>query len=422
MCDTFCVRRPGGMLFAKSSDRPIDEPQVLEVLGRRDGTAPELTTTHTTIPDAASSLVLGSRPTWMWGVEHGVNEHRLAVGNEKVWTIDDPHAAPSALVGMDLVRLTLERAASADAALDVLTDLLATHGQGGSGEEHADEPYWSSFLLVDPDGGWIVETSGRTWVAQRVGDGAAISNRLTLRDGWTRSSADVEPGADWDTWRAPDAPTGIADGRLAATRACVARGGDAVGPAQAVAALRDHGDGPWGAPDGAGEPGPRPVPPGLDDEWNGISVCMHIRDYQATTASMVADLPHDPEAPLRVWASLGTPCTGAFLPVALLGATPGGAVGPASSVVAVVPDALGDPEVWDGFRQLSRAVEVVGGDGAEALAEVRSALGFFEASAWAEADLLWETGADAARWRATASHWNGELRETLPALVRLVTT
>ena len=421
MCDTFCVRRPGGMLFAKSSDRPLDEPQVLEVLGRRTGRG-HLRTTYAEVPDAPTNLVLGSRPTWMWGVEHGLNEHRLAVGNEKVWTTADPHAAPPALLGMDLVRLVLERARSAEQGVEALASLLAAHGQGGSGEQHADEPYWSSFLLVDPTGGWIVETSGRSWVAQPVGDGAAISNRLTLTTGWTRSSADVPAGADWDAWRSPDAPTGIADGRLAATRACVARGGDAVGPAQAVAALRDHGSGPWGAPDGSGEQAPQPVPAGVDADWGGISVCMHIRDYQATTASLVADLSADPDAPLRAWASLGTPCTGVFLPVAVLGSVPDGRPGGHGDddPVAVVPDALSDPEVWDGFRRLSRAVEAVGDAGAEALAEVRSAFGFFEASAWAEADLLWESEADPSRWRATASHWNGELREVLPQLVRLV--
>ena len=33
----------------------------------------------------------------------------MAIGNEKIWTIDDPRTLPRALLGMDLVRLGLER-------------------------------------------------------------------------------------------------------------------------------------------------------------------------------------------------------------------------------------------------------------------------------------------------------------------------
>jgi secernin len=131
------------MLFAKSSDRPVDEAQVLRWLGRRLASDRPVRATHVTVPDAGAAAVLGSQPTWMWGLEHGVNEHGVAIGNEKVWTTDDPRAAPPALLGMDLVRLGLERGASADDALDAMVRLLDAHGQGGSGEDHHDEPYWS---------------------------------------------------------------------------------------------------------------------------------------------------------------------------------------------------------------------------------------------------------------------------------------
>lgn len=399
------------MLFAKSSDRPPDEPQVLEWFGRRAASR-SLRTTYVALPDVDAAALLGSRPTWMWGLEHGVNEHRVAIGNEKVWTVDDPRALPPALTGMDLVRLGLERAASADAALDAITDLLAAHRQGGSGEDGRDEPYWSSFLIVDPDGGWVLETSGTSWVASPVGDGGAISNRLTLSTQWTRSSADVEPGADWDRWRAPEAPTGIADHRLAATRRCVALG-PAAGPRDAVAALRDHGTGPWGEPGAAGVPPPVPAEAGAD--WSGVTVCMHVRDFSCTTASMIADLPADRDRPVRIWATLGTPCTGIYLPVAVLG--------PAD---AVVPEVLGDAGAWSSFSSLSRAAERPGDEGRAALAEVRAALAPIEADAWDEADELWDRRADRSSWRTAADAWSGRVRETLaeshpPAHTRLAT-
>jgi secernin len=391
------------MLLAKNSDRPVDEMQLVEWLPTRPP-AGALATQHLTIPDPGAISVLGSRPTWLWGLEHGVNAHRVAIGNEKTWTVDDPRSVEPALLGMDLVRLALERASTADEALDVLTGLLTDHGQGGSGEEHADEPYWSSFMIVDPSGGWIVETSARSWVAQPVGDGAAISNRLTLSDGWSRSSSDVPDGSDWDRWRDPDAPTGIADHRLAATRRCVDRGA-AVGPAEAVAALRDHGTGPWGAPgdDTAAEP----VPEGVRDDWSGISVCMHVRDYQATTASMVVWLPEDGDEHPRAWATVGNPCVGGYLPC----------LPPAEGRPAVVPDALGSSEVAMLAAQLSRSVELTGDEGFDALVRARAVLDPIEAESWDEAEAL---GGDVAAWSAAAGRWSSALESALRRLVEPV--
>jgi secernin len=419
VCDTVCVRLPDGMLFAKSSDRPVDEVQVLRWLGRRAPSDEPVRATHVTVPDAGAAALLGSQPTWMWGLEHGVNEHGVAIGNEKVWTVDDPHAAPPGLLGMDLVRLGLERGTTAEGALDAVVALLEAHGQGGTGEEGRDEPYWSSFLVVDGRGGWVLETSSRSWVAQPVGDGAAISNRLTVSTGWARSSPDVAPGADWDERRAPDAPTGIADHRLAATRACVARGA-LLTPAEAVAMLRDHGTGPWGAPGGPADAAPPPPPDDVGADWSGVTVCMHVRGYQCTTASMVADLPAADDAPTRVWASLGTPCTAIFLPVAVFGGPSRRGDGPADLAVgpgAVVPDVLGDAEAWRSFAALSRRVEASGDQGSAALAATRGVLAPVEAAAWDEADALWAAGAPPEAWRAAAAGWDGAVRGALDSLM-----
>ena len=149
MCDTLCVRTNDGMLFAKNSDRHPDETQVVEGHDSR----PARSDTHTqylTIDDPGAHAFVGSRPSWLWGVEHGLNEHGVAIGNEKIWTVDRPSIEPPALLGMDLVRLGLERSRSADEAFAVITGLLERHGQGGSGEPHRDEPYFSSFLVADP--------------------------------------------------------------------------------------------------------------------------------------------------------------------------------------------------------------------------------------------------------------------------------
>jgi secernin len=365
MCDTLCAIGGGRTVFGKNSDRPVAEAQVLEAYVARPAGG-RLRTQYLEIDDAGAYAVVGSRPTWLWGFEHGVNEHGVAVGNEKVWTVDDPHAAEPALIGMDLVRLGLERAATADGALDVITTLLETHGQGGSGEEDPPDPYWSSFLIADARGAWVLETSGRTWAARPVDDGAAISNRITLGTDWTRASDDVPVGADFDRWRNPRTPSGIADHRLAATRRCLATGAGSLTAADVVATLRHHGERAWGAP-GRDPAAASPPPTDVQDDWRGVTVCMHVRGAQVTNASIVAELPGDSSAPLRAWIALGSPCVSVYVP--------------AFPPAGVAPE-LADPASWARFAELRDRVER---DGDE-LGEIRAVLAPIETELWEEAD------------------------------------
>jgi hypothetical protein len=293
---------------------------------------------------------------------------------------------------MDLVRLALERAATADDALDVVTTLLERHGQGGSGEPGVDKPYFSSFLVADPRAAWVIETSARTWAARPVHDGAAISNRITLGRDWTRASADVAADADFDTWRAPQVPTAIADHRLAATTATVARGAANLAPRDLVASLRDHGAGAWGRP-GDTDVSPPPESPG--DDGRGVTVCMHVRGHQATTASMVTELTADRDRLPRAWACLGSPCVGVYVPVFPPAAAP----------------ELADAAQWERFARLRDRVD----DDADALAEIRAQLARVEAELWDEADECWRRDDDAALGAFARRAW----RPVDAALARL---
>ena len=53
MCDTLVRVEPGRVLFAKSSDREADEPQVLEWHPRREGLSGEVRCTHVAIPEVS---------------------------------------------------------------------------------------------------------------------------------------------------------------------------------------------------------------------------------------------------------------------------------------------------------------------------------------------------------------------------------
>ncbi|HZN14614.1 MAG TPA: hypothetical protein VFB78_10130 [Acidimicrobiales bacterium] len=296
MCDCLLALGPatesGRATFAKNSDRPPSEAQVIEWLPPRRDAEPRRATYIDVAPcdrDTIGALV--SRPRWMWGVEHGVNAAGVAVGNATIYTTLDPRDAPPALTGMDLVRLALERAATAADAVAVVIELLERYGQGGSGYETADHPYWSSFLIGDPTDGWVVETSGRAWASEQVGRTRATSNRTTI---FEFDAANRHP-------RQP--VQRLVDPRLHASQRALA--GEPVGVHDLAVHLRTHA--------------------GID----GYSVCMHAAD-QATTASMIAELPG------AVHVLLGSPCSSIYVPL-------------------FVGRDIGTPPVWERFAALRPA-------------------------------------------------------------------
>ncbi|MDQ3107434.1 MAG: C69 family dipeptidase, partial [Actinomycetota bacterium] len=214
----------------------------------------------------------------MWGVEHGVNEAGVAIGNETIYTTLDPRPFPPALTGMDLVRLGLERGATARDALDAMTGLLERYGQGGTGHLGSERPYWSSFLVADPSEAWVLETSGRQWEAEQVDTVRAISNRTTI------------PSFD-AAHRHPRQPvTTLVDPRWVASRRVLATA--PVSVADLISHLRSHAGG--------------------DDGW---TICMHVEGVEVTTAAMVAELgaPAEPARPTRFL--LGSPCSSVFVPL-----------------------------------------------------------------------------------------------------------
>jgi dipeptidase len=303
-CDTLVATSSatadGSVIFAKNSDRHPSECQHLKLYPARDWDADAVVRCqYLSIPQVRHThRVLGSQPFWMWGFEHGVNEHGVAIGNEAIWT--KALRQNIGLLGMDLIRLGLERGATAREALEAMTALLEAHGQGGSPRHHDPQAvcYDSSFILADPREAWVLETSGHDWAARRVEGVYSISNIPSLGTEFDAASPALRARAGLDFARDlgdyEGHPQTSGQGRCARSRALLQQRAGQIGIADMMTFLRDHG----------------PATEFQNPAALGPTICMHPQPGQ-TAASMVVHL--QPER-LTAWCSLVTPCMSVFLP------------------------------------------------------------------------------------------------------------
>lgn len=185
MCDTFVAvneyTEDNSVIFGKNSDRHPNEPQIIEFHEGGVSCNEELRCTHITIPqvDRVNSVLI-SRPIWIWGAEMGANDKGVVIGNEAVWTSEQENS--DKLIGMDLLRLALERADTARGAIDVIADLLKEFGQGGNCGMYHKDFYDNSFIIADKGEAWVLETAGKYWIAEKVRGIRTISNILTIEN------------------------------------------------------------------------------------------------------------------------------------------------------------------------------------------------------------------------------------------------
>lgn len=184
MCDTFVamkkVTKDGTVIFGKNSDRLESEAQLLTYAPRtKNPKDTELKCTHISIPQASeSAAVLLSQPYWMWGAEMGANEYGVAIGNEAVATKEP--LKQTGLLGMDLLRLGLERGKTAKEALYSIIDLLEKYGQGGAHNQKGLN-YHNSFIIADLKEAYVLEIAGEWWIVELVKDYRSISNNISIR-------------------------------------------------------------------------------------------------------------------------------------------------------------------------------------------------------------------------------------------------
>ena len=331
-CDTWVAMRDAtadrSVILAKNSDRPPMEAQPLVQLPRRRHAPQEMVQcTYLKIPQAAETCeCIGSKIWWAFGFEHGMNEHGVTIGNEAVWS-KEPYRWGNGLLGMDLVRLGLERGRTAHEAMHVIVALLEKFAQCGDCEHQGEwgkANYHNSFLIADPQEAWVLETAGRYWVAKRITHGVySISNIYSIErewdeahpdlvshaveKGWTRSAQDFNFARDYgDYWTKDSKSPGNMQNRRNATLGCLRKDCGQVSVASMMAIARNHHEGTvleprWGA---------------ADAFWS--APCLHDspRSPYRTNASMVVRLRADLPPLLRqvYWAAFGNPCCAVYQP------------------------------------------------------------------------------------------------------------
>jgi len=331
-CDTWVALQDatadGSVILAKNSDRPPMEAQPLVHFPRKKhDPGAKVKCTYIEIPQVSETYEhIGSKIWWTFGYEHGMNEHGVAIGNEAVWS-KEPYQWGDGLLGMDLLRLGLERGKTAYEAMHVIVDLLEEYGQSGDCEyegEWGKANYHNSFIIADPKEAWVLETAGRYWVAKKIDHGVySISNIYSIENdwdeahpnlvehaieaGWTESAAEFNFARDYgDYWRKDSLDPGAMQIRRNETFTCLQKDYARITPASMMKINRNHHEGTvveprWGA-----------------SETFWATPCLHDspRSGYHSAASIVAHLRAEMPAPLRqvYWASFSNPCCNVFKP------------------------------------------------------------------------------------------------------------
>ena len=420
-CDTFALGKAwyceGINYLAKNSDRPLGEAQPLSFFpGGNHQPGETVKCTHLTIPQAAHTYtVLGSRPYWIWGFEMGVNECGLAIGNEAEHSRCARETAEG-LLGMDILRLALERAATAREGIDVIAALLTEYGQNANANPLFDRRYENSYMLVDPQEIWLMETAGRQWVAKKINDWDAISNCYSIGTEFDLCSPGLEQIAREKRWIHPDEPfdfakaysdtTVVQSGSTPRWRRMLRLIGSHDAPLNREdikAVLRDYFEGEL-------------IEPRYDaSRGTFVTICMHAHAWNTsqTAASMLTGW-HEKLGNVT-WYSPSLPCCSLFIPVYWTGDTP--------SAMKQADGMYDERSLWWRAERLAMLVSVdeerFGRRIREKLRAVEAAIGHAADNAEAKACALLESGERDAAFRLLAQVTQHAVDDVMVLLGRL---
>jgi len=371
-CDTMVAlggsTKGGNTVFAKNSDRPHNEPQPLIQIEAADYSGGFSGTQFVDVPQAAHTYRhVGSKPYWCAGYEHGYNEHQVVIGNEALPSLLLETTEPK-LIGMEVLRLGLERSKSGEEAVDVITGLVSEFGQGKFSNSAGVRTYDNIFLIADPTSAYVVECVGHDWAVKQVENVTSISNVAQIGEDVDRMS----PGVKYQATKLGLSDMGFGDkfafssvfadpanslsglARQCRSDAMLRRGAGQLDVRSMIEVLTDHSN------------GENPDEDHVVDVAGNLSICLHrtVGELKgASTASLVADLCATDERLPIYWTGLYSPCMTVFLPNFIESDLPG---------VLGIGDELesADSPWWDFYRLTQHGMTA----GVEVRAEIRSEL------------------------------------------------
>lgn len=317
MCDTIFFsadhNRQGPSFFGKNSDRKPAEPQYFQLVPERKPKAFSIISggRRAEVPDLGLAYAV-SRPSWMWGAEMGINSAGVAIGNEAVFG-----RAPldkKGILGMDILRLALQAARTAEEAARFIIGFIEEFGQGGNGAYKGKLYYHNSFLISDPKEAYVLETAGKRWALKKSPGLSAISNAYSIENSFTEAdpvtAKALAAGGSWKQAVEKGLFTYFSRGNIRGriSREFLKNLSGAVQLEDIFSLLRNHGN----------------YSPKRKNRKNMESLCIHSGGLldNATTASMVVEYPGksggQDKKPIVAWfTGTSCPCISLYKPVIL---------------------------------------------------------------------------------------------------------
>jgi len=201
----------GSVLVAHNEDG-VDKSTRLVYIPRKHHSEKEVHLNYVTIPQVPETLAywamgnskaIAMKPEYdnEW-ILNGMNEAGVCVTSAVTYTKETPPPAKQGLTRFALRQLILERASSARAGVDLVSNLISKYGLALS-PGIPDQVV--SFGVADSKEAWLIESSFRHWVAKRVPDDSysASANAYTIGTDWDIASPDLVDYAIQQEWYDP---------------------------------------------------------------------------------------------------------------------------------------------------------------------------------------------------------------------------